>query len=80
MCNLSKKIFIVISPQDVGFFRFLLEGYDHLAQFTVLDRNQALLKVFFSPYQEKEAIVALNDISEVIAFNKVNCVEVQEFF
>ena len=72
MYKLSKKVFIVIPPHEVGLFRFLLEGYDHLAQFTVLDRFQALLKIFFSSYQEERVTLSLNEISEVISFKKIN--------
>lgn len=62
----SDKMFISLPPQHVGMFRFLLEGYDHIASFTVLDRAEALLKVFFSPHQDTEARSALEDIAAVL--------------
>lgn len=55
----SDKVLVSVPPQHVGMFRFLLEGYDNIASFTVLDRAEALLKVFFSPHQHTEARSAL---------------------
>lgn len=45
-------------------FRFLLEAYDNLAYFTVLDAREALLSVVYSPHQEDAALRALEDIGE----------------
>ena len=45
---------------------FVLEGYDNIASFTVLDRAEALLKVFFSPHQHTEARSALEGIAAVL--------------
>ena len=50
-------------------FRFLLETYDNLASFTVLERRPALLKVFFSPHQEQAARQALADISRTVSLD-----------
>ncbi|MEI3479629.1 MAG: DUF4911 domain-containing protein [Bilophila sp.] len=55
MPECSDKLLVTLPPQQVGMFRFLLEGYDNIASFTVLDRSEALLKVFFSPHQHGEA-------------------------
>ena len=62
----SGKLLVSLPPQHVGLFRFLLEGYDNIASFTVLDRSEALLKVFFSPHQHAEARSALDDISAAL--------------
>lgn len=57
---------VALPPHEVGMFRFLLEGYDNVACFTVLDRNEALLKVFFSPHQEARALAALAEIAATV--------------
>lgn len=44
-------------------FRFLLEAYDNLAYFTVLNRHEALLKIVFSPHREQAARAALEAVS-----------------
>ncbi len=69
----SSSVYIKIAPSEVGMFRFLLEAYENLALFTVLDKFQAILKVFYSPHQEKEALERLEDMQSIIAFeiNKI---------
>ena len=62
----SDSLQVTVPPQSVGMFRFLLEGYDNLAGFTVLDRTEARLKVFFSPHQHAEARSALRDIAATL--------------
>lgn len=64
--TLSKKILLRVSPQHMTLFRFLLEAYDNLAHFTVLDKEQALLKVFFSLHQEQDVYTALKDINDAL--------------
>jgi hypothetical protein len=46
--------------------RFLLEAWDNLAAFTVLDRREALLKLFFAPEQSGRVRQALAAIREVV--------------
>ena len=55
----SAHLLIRLQPSAVGMFRFLLEAWDNLAGFTVLDRKEALIKVFFSPHQEAHVRRAL---------------------
>ncbi len=62
----SDRLLVSLPPQHVGMFRFLLEGYDNRASFTVLDRSEALLKVFFSPHQHAEARSALEEIASTL--------------
>ena len=58
----SLRFLVRLAPQDVAMFRFLLEAYDHLAYFTVLDARETLLSVVCSPHQEDAARQALEDI------------------
>ncbi len=66
-CRCSEKLIVIIDPDKVNLFRFLLEGYDNLAFFTVLNRKTALLKVAFSPHQRVQVEAALNAIGMVIS-------------
>ncbi len=66
--KMSACTYIKIAPSQVGMFRFLLEAYDNLALFTVLDKFQAILKVFYSPHQEKEALERLRDMQSLVEF------------
>lgn len=62
----SSRLMVGLAPSSVGLFRFLLEARDNLAGFTVLDRREALLKVFFSPHQEEQVRSALDAIGTEI--------------
>lgn len=64
----SGKLVIRIAPRDVGLFRFLLEARDNLALFTVLDSRAALLKLLFSPHQERDVRGALAEMAETVPF------------
>ena len=48
-------------------FRFLLEAYDNLAYFTVLDARETLISVVCSPHQEDAARRALEGIGEELS-------------
>ena len=50
-------------------FRFLLEAYDNLAYFTVLDAAQTLAALVCSPHQRDEAQAALEAIGEVLSLD-----------
>lgn len=60
------RLLVSLPPERVGLFRFLLEASDNLASFTVLDRREALLKVLFSPHQEREVLRTLEGIGETV--------------
>ena len=62
--RVSLRFLARLAPQDVGMFRFLLEAYDNLAYFTVLDAREALLSVVCSPHQEDAVRRALEGIGE----------------
>jgi hypothetical protein len=58
----SLRFLVRLAPRDVAMFRFLLEAYDNLAYFTVLDAGATLLSVVCSPHQEDAARQALEGI------------------
>ena len=60
----SLRFLVRLAPQDMAMFRFLLEAYDNLAYFTVLDARETLLSVVYSPHQELAVRRALEDMSE----------------
>lgn len=55
--------------EKVGLFRFLLESYDNLALFTVIDPKKALLRVNFYEGSRQEIEETLKEINEVIELN-----------
>ena len=36
-----------LKPKEIGLFRYFLEASDNLAQFTVIDKFEGIIKVFF---------------------------------
>ena len=60
----SARLLLTLRPQDVGMFRFLLEGYDNAATFTVLDAHAAILKLGYSPREEGRVRRLLADIAQ----------------
>ena len=64
--RVSLRFLARLAPRDVALFRFLLEAYDNLAYFTVLDAGEALLSVVCSPHQEEAALNALEGMNELL--------------
>lgn len=62
----SGRILVRVEPADVGMFRFLLEAYDNLALFTVLEPDTALLKIIFARESENQVKSALCDIKRTL--------------
>jgi hypothetical protein len=62
----SGRLLVRLAPEHVAMFRFLLEARDNLAGFTVLDRRECLLKVFFSPHQERDVRRELAAVGEAV--------------
>ncbi|QER42430.1 DUF4911 domain-containing protein [Thermodesulfobacterium sp. TA1] len=51
-----------INPCKIAFFKFILEGYDHLASLTILDAKAGLVKIYFHP----KNLVFIQDLFEVL--------------
>ena len=65
----SASLLVRIAPENTGMFRFLLEAYDHVAYFTVLENKTALLRVIFSPHRQREAREALQQMAQSLTFS-----------
>ena len=65
----SASLLVRIAPEHTGMFRFLLEAYDHVAYFTVLENKTALLRVIFSPHRQREAREALQQMAQSLPFS-----------
>ena len=65
----SDSLLVRIAPERTGLFRFLLEAYDHVAYFTVLENKTALLRVIFSPHRQREAREALQQMAQSLPFS-----------
>ena len=65
----SASLLVRIAPEHTGMFRFLLEAYNHVAYFTVLENKTALLRVIFSPHRQREAREALQQMAQSLTFS-----------
>ena len=62
------RLLLRLTPEHIALFRFLLEAYDNLAYFTVLERRTALLKLVFSPQRECAVRRALAEMARSLPF------------
>ena len=65
----SARLLVRLAAEDTALFRFLLEGYDNTAYFTVLEPRTALLKLVFSPHREEALRRALGEMAESLEFS-----------
>ena len=66
---LGEGLLVRLAAEDTALFRFLLEGYDNTAYFTVLEPRTALLKLVFSPHREEALRRALAEMAESLDFS-----------
>lgn len=65
----SARLLVRLAAEDTALFRFLLEGYDNTAYFTVLEPRTALLKLVFSLHREEALRRALAEMAESLDFS-----------
>lgn len=68
----SCVLYLQLPSKQMAMFRFLLEAYDNVAMFTVLEPKQTLLKLIFSPHDEKYVHEILNSMAKKIDFSILN--------
>ncbi len=68
----SGQALVKINPAQVGMFRFLLEAYEHIAYFSVINKQEAVLKIVFSPHREKATQIMLAEIGQSIEIEMLN--------
>lgn len=64
----SKRVYARLEPKYIGMFRFLLEAQDNLGYMSVVDKYEGIVKVVFSPHQERELHSFLQGMQETIPF------------
>ena len=67
----SAALYLRRPAEQTALFRFLLEAYENVAYFTVLDRKQALIKLVFSPHMRAQADAALADIARSVRLERL---------
>ncbi|MCR4665992.1 MAG: DUF4911 domain-containing protein [Desulfovibrio sp.] len=59
----SSVTYIRLCPSDIAVFRFLLEAYEHVGYFSVLERQTSLLKFVYTEDMAQIAHRALREIA-----------------
>ena len=67
----SDHAYVRIARRDIALFRFLLEAEDNIGYMSVLDCHAAILKVVFSPHQEREMRACLETMRQSVAFEVI---------
>ncbi|MBQ7739299.1 MAG: DUF4911 domain-containing protein [Desulfovibrionaceae bacterium] len=68
--NRSKSLLITIRPENIAMFRFILEAHGHLAYFTVLERQTAVLKLAYTRDRESAVFACLEEIAATVPFTQ----------
>lgn len=68
----SDALYLRLPAERTALFRFLLEAYENVAYFTVLDRKEALIKYIFSPHMRVQAEAALADIARSVPMERLS--------
>lgn len=68
----SGTLYLTLAPRHMAMFRFLLEAFDNVAMFTVLDPKATLLKLIFSPHDEKYVREILLSMQKKVPFTLLN--------
>lgn len=69
---ISSCLYVRLAPADVAMFRFLLEAEDNLAYMSTVDRWASVLRVTFSPHQQKAVQEYLETMREQIVFEIIS--------
>ncbi len=56
-------LYLRISKDKIGYLRFILEGYDGLAQLTTIDAGQGLVRLLFPDSRYAEVISLLDGVA-----------------
>ena len=54
--KLSKRAYIQIPREEIGYFKFILESYEYLCYMSVIDRFKSIIKISYLSDQKEELI------------------------
>jgi hypothetical protein len=67
----SEHRFLRVARSDIARFRFLLEGWDNLALFTVVNPHTGTLLLRYSPHLRREVDAFLTCAGEVVVIEEL---------
>jgi hypothetical protein len=69
--NVFHRRYFRLPPKEVGYLRFLLEGYDGLAFLRTIDGRQALVEVSYAPSLAKETVPLLAALEAEVGLTEI---------
>jgi hypothetical protein len=67
----SERLYIEVPRTEIAYLKFILEAYDNLAFFTVVDRYRAVLQVVYAIDQEQQLQELLGGLALEIPVKRV---------
>ncbi len=61
----SKQKLLQIPSKYLAYFKFLLEGYDHLAYVTILDGKKGIINLCYDPKEEESIEKFVKEFQEM---------------
>lgn len=62
----SSRLYVRVAPEHQVLLKFLLEGHGHLGVLTAVDRHAAVIRLLYSPDQEREVRAFLEETGQTV--------------
>lgn len=67
----SRRIYLRMRPENLAYFKFILEAHDNLAYLSVVDKHRAVCRLVYSPGQEREVLQWLGSMQGDVEFTRI---------
>ncbi|MDQ7031958.1 MAG: DUF4911 domain-containing protein [Desulfonauticus sp.] len=65
----SDRIYLELDRQDIAYFKFILEGWDNIAYFTVIDKYRAVIQLVCSKDDYNRLMTILDVLKNELYLN-----------
>ncbi len=63
-CLYSDRIYIKIKPSSIAYLKFIIEGYDNLAYVSIVDKQEAIVKITFTSEYKMDIKKIIKDLEK----------------
>jgi len=67
----SKRLYVKIPRDQIGYFKFILESYENLCYMSVIDRFEAIIKISYLEDQKEELDYFINGLKKEIGLEVI---------
>ncbi|WP_459877463.1 DUF4911 domain-containing protein [Desulfothermus naphthae] len=67
----SKRLYVKIPRDQIGYFKFILESYENLCYMSVIDRFEAIIKISYLEDQKEELYYFINGLKKEIGLEVI---------